>query len=109
MYIIRMDLHPTTRAFLEQIIDNEIRQIQFVVSAIRNDERFRTTTLKNEENYVLGFGMGKIMSSSSSMFIAMHNRMATLDEMNQKLHVRHMSGEEIRSVYTNCREDTKIK
>ena len=83
MYIIRMDLHPTTRAFLEQIIDNEIRQIQFVVSAIRNDERFRTTTLKNEENYVLGFGMGKIMSSSSSMIITMHNRMGTLDEINQ--------------------------
>lgn len=41
-----MDLHPTTRAFLEQIIDNDIRQIQFVVSAIRNDERFWTTTVK---------------------------------------------------------------
>ena len=68
-----MDLHPTTRAFLEQIIDNEIRQIQFVVSAIRN-ERFWTTTVKNEEDYVLDFVMGKIMSSSSSMFIAMHNR-----------------------------------
>jgi hypothetical protein len=52
-----MDLHPTTRAFLEQIIDNEIRQIQFVVSAIRN-ERFWTTTVKNEEDYVLGFVMG---------------------------------------------------
>ena len=78
-----MDLHPTTRAFLEQIIDNEIRQIQFVVSAIRNDERFWTTTVKNEEDYVLGFVMGKIMSSSSSMIIAMHNRMGTLDEINQ--------------------------
>ena len=78
-----MDLHPTTRAFLEQIIDNEIRQIQFVVSAIRNDERFWTTTVKNDEDYVLGFVMGKIMSSSSSMIIAMHNRMGTLDEINQ--------------------------
>ena len=78
-----MDLHPTTRAFLEQIIDNEIRQIQFVVSAIRNDERFWTTTVKNEEDYVLGFVMGKIMSSSSSMIITMHNRMGTLDEINQ--------------------------
>ena len=103
-----MDLHPTTRAFLEQIIDNEIRQIQFVVSAIRN-ERFWTTTVKNEEDYVLDFVMGKIMSSSSSMFIAMHNRMATLDEMNQILQVIHTSGEKIRSAYTNCREDTKIK
>ena len=53
--------------------------------------------------------MGKIMSSSSSMFIAMHNRMGTLDEMNQILQVLHTSGEEIRSAYTNCREDTKIK
>ena len=77
-----MDLHPTTRAFLEQIIDNEIRQIQFVVSTIRN-ERFWTTTVKNEEDYVLGFVMGKIMSSSSSMIITMHNRMGTLDEINQ--------------------------
>ena len=104
-----MDLHPTTRALLEQIIDNEIRQIQFVVSAIRNDERFWTTTVKNEENYVLGFVMGKIMSSSSSMFIAMHNRMGTLDEINQILQVIHTSGEEITSANTNCREDTKIK
>ena len=54
-----MDLHPTTRAFLEPIIDNEIRQIQFVVSAIRNDERFWTTTVKNEENYVLGLRDGQ--------------------------------------------------
>ena len=84
-----MDLHPTTRAFLEQIIDNEIRQIQFVVSAIRNDERFWTTTVKNEEDYALGFMMGKIMSSSSSMFIAMHNRMGTLGEINQILEVIH--------------------
>jgi hypothetical protein len=83
-----MDFHPTTRAFLEQIIDNEIRQIQFVVSAIRN-ERFWTTTVKNEEDYVLGFVMGKIMSSSSSMIIAMHNRMGTLDEINQILQVTH--------------------
>ncbi|MGA7977019.1 MAG: hypothetical protein WB975_07280 [Nitrososphaeraceae archaeon] len=104
-----MDLHPTTRALLEQIIDNEISQIQFVVSAIRNDERFWTTTVKNEENYVLGFVMGKIMSSSSSMFIAMHNRMGTLGEINQILQVIHTSGEEITSAYTNCREDTKIK
>lgn len=103
-----MDLHPTIRVFLEQIIDNEIRQIQFVVSAIRN-ERFWTTTVKNEEGYVLGLAMGKIMSSSSSMFIAMHNRMETLDEMNQILQVIHTSGEKIRSAYTNCREDTKIK
>jgi hypothetical protein len=29
--------------------------------------------------------------------------------MNQILQVRHMSGEEIRSAYTNCRDDTKIK
>lgn len=36
-----MDFHPTTRAFLEPIIDNEIRQIQFVVSAIRNDDNGR--------------------------------------------------------------------
>ena len=35
-----MDLHPTTRAFLEQIVDNEIRQIQFIVIAMRNDEKF---------------------------------------------------------------------
>ena len=104
-----MDLHPTTRALLEQIIDNEISQIQFVVSAIRNDERFWTTTVKNEENYVLGFVMGKIMSSSSSMFIAMHNRMGTLDEINQILQVLDTSGKEITSAYTNCREDTKIK
>lgn len=104
-----MDFHPTTRAFLEKIIDNEIRQIQFVVSAIRNDERFWTTTVKNEENYVLCFVMGKIMSSSSSMFIAMHNRLAILDEMDQILQVLHTSGEEIRSAYTNCRENTKIK
>jgi hypothetical protein len=104
-----MDLHPTTRAFLEQIIDNEIRQIQFVVSAIRNDERFWTTTVKNEEDYVLGFVMGKIMSSSLSMIIAMHNRMGTLDEINQILQVIHTSGDEITSAYTNCREDTKIK
>jgi hypothetical protein len=103
-----MDLHPTIRAFLEQIIDNEIRQIQFVVSTIRN-ERFWTTTVKNEEDYVLGLVMGKIMSSSSSMFIAMHNRMATLDEMNQILQVIHTSGKKIRSAYTNCREDMKIK
>ena len=89
MYIIHMDLHPTTRAFLEQIIDNEIRQIQFVVSAIRNDERFWTTTVKNEEDYVLGFVMGKIMSSSSSMIIATHNRMGTLNEINQILQVIH--------------------
>ena len=53
--------------------------------------------------------MGKIMSSSSSMFIAMHNRMAILDEMDQILQVIHTSGEEITSAYTNCREDTKIK
>ena len=104
-----MDFHPTTRAFLEPIIDNEIRQIQFVVSAIRNDERFWTTAVKNEEDYVLGCVMGKIMSSSSSMFIAMHNRMGTLDEINQILEVLYTSGEEIRSAYTNCREDTKIK
>ena len=104
-----MDFHPTTRAFLEKIIDNEIRQIQFVVSAIRNDERFWTTAVKNEEDYVLGCMMGKIMSSSSSMFIAMHNRMGTLDEINQILEVLYTSGEEIRSAYTNCREDTKIK
>lgn len=64
---------------------------------------------KNEENYVLGFVMGKIMSSSSSMFIAMHNRMGTLGEINQILQVIHTSGEEITSAYTNCREDTKIK
>ena len=57
-----MDLHPTTRAFLEQIIDNEIRQIQFVVIAIHSDEKFWTTAVKNEEDYVLGFVMGKIMS-----------------------------------------------
>jgi hypothetical protein len=62
-----------------------------------------------KEDYVLGLVMGKIMSSSSSMFIAMHNRMATLDEMNQILQVIHTSGEKIRSAYTNCREDTKIK
>ena len=104
-----MDFHPTTRAFLEPIIDNEVRQIQFVVSAIRNVERFWTTTVKNEEDYVLGCVMGKIMSSSSSMFIAMHNRLAILDEMDQILQVLHTSGEEIRSAYTNCREDTKIK
>ena len=104
-----MDLHPTTRALLEQIIDNEISQIQFVVSAIRNDERFWTTTVKNEEDYVLGCMMGKIMSSSSSMFIAMHNRMGTLDEINQILQVLDTSGKEITSAYTNCREDTKIK
>jgi hypothetical protein len=53
-----MDLHPTIRAFLEQIVDNEIRQIQFVVSAIRN-ERFWTTTVKNEEDYPLGRVMGQ--------------------------------------------------
>ena len=58
---------------------------------------------------LLGFVMGKIMSSSSSMFIAMHNRMGTLDEINQILQVIHTSGEKIRSAYTNCREDTKIK
>ena len=104
-----MDLHPTTRALLEQIIDNEIRQIQFVVSAIRNDERFWTTAVKNEEYYVFVCVMGKIMSSSSLMFIAMHNRMGTLDEINQILQVIHTSGEEITSAYTNCREDTKIK
>jgi hypothetical protein len=98
-----MDLHPTTRAFLEQIISNELRQIQFVVSAIRNDERFWTTAVKNEEDYVLGFVMGKIMSSSSSMFIAMHNRMATLDEMKQIHQVIRTRGAEIRNVYTNCR------
>jgi hypothetical protein len=45
-----MDLHPTIRAFLEQIIDNEIRQIQFVVSTIRN-ERFWTTTVKKRIMY----------------------------------------------------------
>ena len=98
-----MDLHPTTRAFLEQIIDNVLRQIQFVVSAIRNYERFWAMAVKNEEDYVLGFVMGKIMSSSSSMFIAMHNRMATIDEMKQILQVIHTRGEEIRNAYTNCR------
>ena len=98
-----MNIHPTTGAFLEQIIDNELRQIQFVVSAIRNDERFWTTAVKNEEDYVLGFVMGKIMLSSSSMFIAMHNRMAILDEMKQILQVIHTRGEEIRNAYTNCR------
>ncbi|MGB0005094.1 MAG: hypothetical protein WBP74_10590 [Nitrososphaeraceae archaeon] len=104
-----MDFHPTTRAFLEPIIDNEIRQIQFVVSAIRNDESFWTTAVKNEEDYVFVCVMGKIMSSSSSMFIAMHNRMTILDEMDQILEVLYTSGEEIRSAYTNCREDTKRK
>jgi hypothetical protein len=64
-----MDLHPTTRAFLEQIIDNEIRQIQFVVRAIRNNEGFWTTTVKNEKDHVLGFVMGKIMSSSTTALI----------------------------------------
>jgi hypothetical protein len=54
-----MDLHPTTRAFLEQIIDNEIRQIQFVVSAIRNDERFWTTTVKNEGGLCIRFRDGQ--------------------------------------------------
>lgn len=100
-----MDLHPTTRAFFEQIIDNELRQIQFVVSAIRNDERFWTTAVKMRRTmyYVLGFVMGKIMSSSSSMFIAMHNRMATLDEIKQILQVIHTRDEEIRNAYTNCR------
>ncbi|HEX7178603.1 MAG TPA: hypothetical protein VF220_02685 [Nitrososphaeraceae archaeon] len=49
------------------------------------------------------------MSSSSSKFIAMYNRMAILAEMDQILQVLHMSGEEIRSAYTNCREDMKIK
>ena len=57
-----MDLYPTTRAFLEQIVDNEIRQIQFVISAIRNDEKFWTTAVKNKEDYVLGFVKVKIMS-----------------------------------------------
>ena len=98
-----MDLYPTTRAFLEQIVDNEIRQIQFVISAIRNDEKFWTTAVKNEEDYVLGFVKVKIMSSSSSMFIAMHNRMATLDEMKQIFQVIHTRGEEIRNAYNNCR------
>jgi len=98
-----MKLQSATSAFLEQIIDNELRQIQFVVNAIRNDERFKTTSIINEEDYVLGFVMGKIMSCSSSMFIAMNYPMATLDKMNQILQGIHNRGHEIKHAFANCK------
>ena len=52
---------------------------------------------------MLDFVMGKIMSCSSSMFIAMNYRMATLDEMNQMLQVIHNRGHEIKRAYANCK------
>jgi hypothetical protein len=74
------------RGYLEQMIDEAIRDIPYTVKLYRDERRMKTYQYKSAEDFVMGMTIGRIMFGFGIRFKELNQRSfkpEEIDEMNK--------------------------
>lgn len=96
-----MSLDLASRAQLDRLIDNTISLMPLFINTIHRDNNFEIMNVNDKGDYVLGLIMGKIISSFSSIFFAIHNRIIAPEEISELMGVVITRVEDIRNAYAS--------
>lgn len=95
--MITLVLNVVARGFLEQTIDQAIRDIPYSVRLYRDERRKKTYQYQSAEDFVTGLTAGRILFSFGSIFKLANNRWFNEDELNEVHTIIYKRFPEIRS------------
>jgi len=91
-----MALSTLDRGQLEKIIDDVISQAGNDMKVYRQPEIKKKFMIQREEDFVLGWAMGTIVSDFSNYFVHANKRMITLEELVELIKIISVRIREIR-------------
>ena len=94
--LLFMALSTNDRGKLEKIIDHVISEAGNYVKACRQPEIKKGLMIQREEDFVLGWSLGTVVSDFSNYFFQANRRMITLDELFEVVKIVIMRIREIR-------------
>ena len=97
-----MGMTPVDRGYLEQTIDNQIRQIPDLVLLTRTEQFKKHYQFTNSEDMVFGMVLGAIYNNFSSYYVNVYRTMAPPETINEANNIVYKRLSEIKEAIFNC-------